>query len=264
MREAFLATDGRPGNVVFDLDGVVFLGAEVISGAGPTLEAIAATGTKVLFATNNATKTVAHIASRIESMTGFAPAADAVVTSATALVAALGVADDPVLMVGEAGLAETLETAGRTITEDPNTALTVVIGLDRAITYDKLERASTAVRRGARFIATNTDVTFPTPDGPVPGAGSIVAAVAAASGSDPEVAGKPHQAMVRHISERLGPGDTWMVGDRPETDLALARAAGWTAVLALSGITGAAAEVPPHLTPDITVESIADLARWFD
>jgi len=247
-----------------DLDGVIFLGPDVITGAGAALDAIAAHGTKVLFATNNGTKTTRHIAKRIESTTGFCPDPATIVTSATSVAAALRPEDDPVLIVGESGLAETLKAAGSTITANSNDASTVVVGLDRAITYEKLKGASTAIRRGARFIATNTDVTFPTPDGQVPGAGAIVAAVAAASASNPEIAGKPHPAMVRHVSELLGPGKTWMVGDRPDTDLALARAAGWTAVLTLTGITRTVVEVPPDLKPDLVIDSIADLVELFE
>ncbi len=263
MCDAFLTKDRQPGNVVFDLDGVVFLGTDAIEGAAGALRAIAGKGIRLLFATNNATKTTDYLSNQIESMTGFSPDVGAVVTSATAVVAALGARDDPVLMVGERGLTETLTTAGRVLTDDPRVASTVVVGLDRTITYDKLERSSTAVRRGARFIATNTDVTFPMPGGHVPGAGAIVTAVAAASGREPEVAGKPYPSMVRHISDLLGPGDTWMVGDRPETDLALARAAGWTAVLTLTGITRSENDVPCHLKPDIVINSIGDLTEWF-
>lgn len=263
MRDSFLAIDSRPGNVVFDLDGVVFLGTGAISGARGALEAIAASGANVLFATNNATKTTAYIANRIQTLTGFAPKDGSVATSATAVAAMLHAADDPVLIVGEAGLAETLVSSRRTLTHDATVAKTVVVGLDRHITYEKLERASTAIRRGARFIATNTDATFPTPEGPVPGAGAIVAAISAAAGNEPEVAGKPYPPMIAHVSELLGPGATWMVGDRPETDLALARAAGWSAVLTLTGITHAAADVPADLTPDLVIESIADLTELF-
>ncbi|MEE8497221.1 MAG: HAD-IIA family hydrolase [Acidimicrobiia bacterium] len=263
MRDSFLATDQRPGNVVFDLDGVIFLGAEAISGAGAALAAIAASGTNVIFATNNATKTTDHVANRIAADTGFAAPPQSIATAATSVAEALGADDDPILVVGESGLVETLVASGRTITADASSARSVVVGLDRDITYDKLEQAATAIRRGARFIATNTDVTFPMPWGPVPGAGAIVAAIAAASESTPEVTGKPHQPMVRHISHLLGPGDTWVVGDRPETDLALARAAGWKAVLTLTGITRSIEDVPQDLQPDLVIESIADLTEMF-
>jgi 4-nitrophenyl phosphatase len=262
MRDPFLATDQRPGNVVFDLDGVIFLGAEAISGAGAALAAIADSGTKIIFATNNATKTTDHVADRIAAETGFVPRPQTIATAATAAAEALGADDDPVLVVGESGLVETLVESGRTIAAEPTSARSVVVGLDRDITYDKLEQAATAIRRGARFIATNTDVTFPMPGGPVPGAGAIVAAIAAASESSPEVTGKPHQSMVQHISHLLGPGD-WMVGERPETDRARARAAGWKAVLTLTGITRSVDDVPRDLRPDLVIESIVDLTEMF-
>ena len=263
MRDSFLATDQRPGNVVLDLDGVIFLGAEAISGAGAALTAIAASGANVVFATNNATKTTDHVADRIAADTGFVPRPRSIATAATSAAAALGSDDDPVLVVGESGLVETLLASGRTIAAEATSARSVVVGLDRDITYDKLEQAATAIRNGARFVATNTDVTFPMPGGPVPGAGAIVAAISAASETSPEVTGKPHQPMVRHISRLLGPGGTWMVGDRPETDLALARAAGWKSVLALTGITRSVEDVPQDLRPDIVIDSIADLVAMF-
>jgi HAD superfamily hydrolase (TIGR01450 family) len=260
MDDLFLANLRLPSNVVFDLDGVVFLGGDTIPGSGEALSAIAARGTRIVFATNNATRTTGYIAARIETGTGYTPGVDAIATSAAA---ALGPDDDPILVIGEAGLLETLATAGRIITNQAAAATTVIVGLDREVTYDKLERASTAIRGGARFVATNTDVTFPTPGGPVPGAGTIVAAVAAASGREPDVMGKPHPAMVRHVEALLADGDTWMVGDRPETDLALARIAGWTAVLTLTGITTDRAEVAPEYGPDLVIESIADLIDVF-
>ena len=263
MGDLFLANQRLPSNVVFDLDGVVFLGGDTIPGSGEALSAIAARGTRIVFATNNATRTTGYIAARIETGTGYTPGADAIATSATSAAAALGPDDDPILVIGEAGLLETLSTAGRIITNQAAAATTVIVGLDREVTYDKLERASTAIRGGARFVATNTDVTFPTPGGPVPGAGTIVAAVAAASGKEPDVMGKPHPAMVQHVEALLADGDTWMVGDRPETDLALARVAGWTAVLTLTGITTDRAEVAPEYEPDLVIESSADLIDVF-
>jgi 4-nitrophenyl phosphatase len=259
MTEPFLANPAPPSNVVFDLDGVIFLGGEAIAGSGAALHELDARGINVLFATNNATRTIDYIVERITALTGFAPSPRSVTTSATSAADALGPADDPVFVVGEAGLTATLADANRSTTLDAGEAQTVVVGLDRQISYEKLEHASTAIRNGARFVATNTDVTFPTPSGPVPGAGTIVAAVAAASGRDPEIMGKPHPAMVEHVSRLLVPGDTWMIGDRPETDIAFAKAAGWAAVLTLSGIVTNPTDVAADLQPDLVIDSIADL-----
>lgn len=248
---------------MFDLDGVIFLGSTTLPQAGDALGAIQEAGSTVVFATNNATKTVDAIAERISRGTGFTPAVGSIVTSATATAAALDATAGPVFIVGEQGLHDTLEAAGFDATDDHTQAAAVVVGLDREIGYDKLDHAARAVRRGARFIATNTDATFPTPEGPAPGAGTIVAAIATASGVAPEVTGKPHPAMVRQVRTALSPGNTWMVGDRPETDLALARVGGWYSVLTLSGVTTSVDQVPAHLRPDIAVADIGGLFEIF-
>ncbi len=253
-----------PGNVVLDLDGVIFLGSGAIPGSARVLTAMSARGARVIFATNNATKTTAQIAARLAEVVGFSVDPASIVTSAVAAAGSLTLDDQPVFIVGETGLAETIQGAGHSLTAHSNAARSVVVGLDRSISYDKLEGASTAVRRGARYIATNTDATFPVPGGSVPGAGAIVAAVSTASGRDPEVAGKPHRPMIAQIEPLLAPGTTWMIGDRPETDIALAKAAGWISVLTLSGVTSGSQVVPSELTPDVTIDSIGDLVAFFD
>jgi 4-nitrophenyl phosphatase len=98
--------------------------------------------------------------------------------------------------------------------------------------------AADAVREGARFIATNIDPTFPTESGLLPGAGSLVAAIAAASGRGPEVAGKPHAPM-RRLIEKAGVSDAWVIGDRLDTDIALASGhPDWRTIVVLTGVTG--------------------------
>jgi len=134
----------------------------------------------------------------------------------------------------------------------------VIVGYRDDVTMDHLRRASTAVRDGARFVATGTDPTLPTPDGPVPGAGAIVAAVAVASGAQPVVAGKPHAAMADLVRARLGPVG-WMVGDRPETDGAFARALGYGWALTLTGVVGRD-DLPVQPEPDVVTVSLADFS----
>ena len=135
----------------------------------------------------------------------------------------------------------------------------VVTGIDFDLSYETLRSAATAIRDGARWIATNDDPTFPAETGLWPGAGAIVAALAVAAGTEPEVAGKPHPPMVSLVTARIG-ADAVVVGDRPETDLALARAGGWKSVLVLTGVTDDPATVPAELAPDHVIESIVDLA----
>ena len=247
------------GTIVLDVDGVILLGSGSIAGAGEALDALRADGFRLIVATNNATRSPEQAADRIGELTGFGFDPAHIVTSSIALAGMIGRKDQPVLAVAEPGMAMTLRSRGIAVTDEPQEAATVAVGLNRAFTYDILAAASAAVLRGARLIASNTDATFPTPHGPAPGAGAIVAAVERASGTTAEVAGKPHHPMRTAVADRLTPGPVWMVGDRPETDLSFGKSAGWTTVLALSGVTSDAAKVPKELTPDLVIDSLADL-----
>jgi 4-nitrophenyl phosphatase len=259
-REAVLGVPPAPaGNVVCDLDGVVYLSETPIPGAGAALTEIDRRGYRLVFATNAAIRTPEQVAAHITTASGYPARPGQVVTSATAVAEILGAGDEPVLVVGESGLAATIEGAGFALTEDPEAARTVVVGLDRRLTYDRLRLATRALLRGARFVASNEDPTYPTESGLWPGAGAIVAALEAATGRAAEVVGKPHGPMRAAIRRALGSGPTWGVGDRAETDLAMARQEGWVAVLVLSGVVSDAAEVPPGLRPDLVLSSIAEL-----
>ena len=135
--------------------------------------------------------------------------------------------------VGEAGTARGARAAGRA--SSPTTRpQAVVVGLSPSFDYDTCDRAASLVRSGARFLATNTDATLPTPTGLRPGAGAIVASIATASGREPEVAGKPSAAMARFVASRVQPGA--VVGDRPSTDGALAAALGVPFALVASAV----------------------------
>jgi len=145
------------------------------------------------------------------------------------------------------------------IATETNTPDAVVVGLDRALTYDRIAAAARALHNGAHFIATNTDATIPTPQGEMPGAGTIVAAIATASGKPYVACGKPHQPMLDLVNEKISADRVIMVGDRPETDIAFAKLAGWESVLSLTGVIQDPGTVPGRFTPDRVVQSIADL-----
>lgn len=253
------ARSNPAGNVVCDLDGVVYVGDSGVPGAGAALRSLEDDGYRLVMATNNSTRSPAAVADRLEALTGYRPSPESIVTSSIAAATLLSPADSPALVIGETGVVEALGERGIQITSRAGDARSVVVGLTRRFDYGMIRDASRAIRAGARFVATNTDSTFPTADGLVPGAGALVAAVAAAAEVPPEVAGKPHPAIRRSIAARLGPGPTWMVGDRAETDLALAAAEGWHKVLVLSGVTGNPGSVPADLRPDIVVATIAEL-----
>ncbi len=222
---------------------MLWLGSEPIAGAAEGVQRLRDAGEEVVFATNNASARVADQEAKLEAM-GI-PARGFVVTSAQAG-AALIDPGERALVVGGPGLREEVDKRGATIVSE--TPCDVVIsGLDRELTYAHLRNASVAIGSGARWILTNSDVTYPTLSGPEPGAGAIGAAIAAASGVEPIVAGKPHAPMADLIRRRLGE-DGVVVGDRADTDGLFALALGYRFCLALSGIT-TAADLPVHPEP---------------
>jgi 4-nitrophenyl phosphatase len=136
-----------------------------------------------------------------------------------------------------------------------------VVGLDTGFTYEKLRLASAAIRAGAKFIATNADATLPTERGLVPGCGSIVAAIAAASGVMPIVIGKPEPLLIQKAVEHLGvdKSDAVMIGDRLDTDIIAGHRAGLLTVLVLTGVS-TRSEVPSSpILPDLVFNDLPSL-----
>ncbi|MBT8193784.1 MAG: HAD-IIA family hydrolase [Acidimicrobiia bacterium] len=245
----------RPDAIVCDLDGVLYRGDVGIAGAGEALAGLHGVGIEIVFVTNNSTKTPAEAAAKITRLTGFEAHEQDVVTSAQAAAHLLAADAPPTLLFGAAGARGPLEHESVPVVADWQDARAVVAGLDLSLTYESLTRAVMAVERGARFVATNTDVTYPTPEGLWPGAGALVAAVEAATGVAPEVAGKPHAPMRSLLEERLAGRRVAVIGDRVETDIALGAAEGWTTILVLSGVTSSPDGADPK--PDHVVASIA-------
>lgn len=223
--------------VLCDLDGVIYRGGVAIPGVADALTGLADAGMAVYFITNNSTRTPEATAEKISRLTGVVVRGDQVLTSAMAAMTMLGHDDGPVLIVGEDGVVSAVTEAGFEITKDPMQAGAVVVGLTRALSYELITDAMLAVRHGARFIATNDDTTFPTEEGLAPGCGAIVAAIAASADVVPEVAGKPSRPMRDLIRSKAG-SDAWIIGDRLDTDVAMAESEpGWRAILVLTGIT---------------------------
>jgi 4-nitrophenyl phosphatase len=238
---------------VLDLDGVVWLGDQPIPGAAEAVGTLRARGERVLFATNNSFARLAEQEAKLERF-GI-PAHGDVLTSAMAA-ARLVEAGERALVCGGPGIAEALEGRGATPVRDGD-ADAVVVGFHRDFDYERLRVAVRAVQRGARLIATNDDATYPTPDGPIPGGGAIVAAVSYASGVRPVVAGKPHAPMADLVREVGGETGT-VVGDRPETDGAFALTLGYHFALVLSGVTHES-DLPVEPAPDTVAPSLAAL-----
>jgi HAD superfamily hydrolase (TIGR01450 family) len=238
---------------VLDLDGVVWLAEQPIDGAAAAVERLRARGDRVLFATNNSWARLEDQEAKLGRM-GI-PAAGDVVTSAMAA-ATLVEPGERVLVCGGPGVVQAVAARGAEPVAEGDAAA-VIVGFHRDFDYERLRIAATAVRRRARLVATNDDATYPTPDGPIPGGGALVAAVAYAAGVRPVVAGKPHRPMADLIRALAGDEGT-VVGDRPETDGAFAAALGYRFALVLSGVTGEA-DLPVEPAPDVVAASLADL-----
>jgi HAD superfamily hydrolase (TIGR01450 family) len=224
-------------DVICDIDGVLYRGDVAVPGAADALRRLNHAGARITYATNNSTRSPTRAASKIEAVMGVATDSSQVITSSMAAISMLTLADHPAMVVGESGVIDALAEAGVAMTNDPGEARSVIVGMDKRITYDVIASASAAIRSGARFLATNTDATFPTRTGFLPGAGSLIAAIATAAGREPEVAGKPHQA-IRDLIRSRGVEEAWVVGDRIETDIALATAEPlWRSILVLTGVS---------------------------
>ena len=241
---------GEPPVVCCDLDGVLWRGDEPIPGSADAVSDLRARGLRVAFLSNNSSLTVADVVAKLARF-GVPAESDDVLTSALAAAELLHAglpAGAAVLTCAGAGVTEALGAVGLRIVDRPPAAA-VVVGFHREFDFDELDRASQAIRAGARFVATNLDATYPIPGGLLPGAGAIVAAIATASGATPEVAGKPSPAMAELVRHRLGTRGI-VVGDRPSTDGALAQVLGWPFALVLSGVTGRVAPPGGETVPD--------------
>jgi glycerol-1-phosphatase len=226
--------------LLVDLDGVAYLGDLPISGAAEALAAARGTGVAVVFVTNNASRTPAAVAAHLTGL-GFTASADEVVTSAVAAAGELSArvpAGAAVLVVGGDGVREALLAVGlRPVTGADQLPVAVMQGFSPDVGWRELAEAAVALRGGALWVATNGDPTLPSPRGPLPGNGALVAALVAATGLTPLVVGKPGPVLYE-AAMREHPGSAPLaVGDRLDTDIAGARAAGLHSLLVFTGVS---------------------------
>jgi len=241
--------------ILCDLDGVVWLMHQPIAGSVNAIESLRNAGHRVLFVTNNSYSVVADQENALAKI-GIDAHSDVVTSSQAA--GALLRKGERVLLGGGPGAVEAIKNAGAILAgrsddhiqgdsdaqqinnESDQEFDVVMVGFHATFDYRGLTRLSNAVRNDARLIATNDDATYPTPHGLIPGGGSILAAVAAASGVEPIIAGKPHKPMADLVRQVLGINDlsdAWMVGDRPSTDGLFAQTVGCKFAQVLTGIS---------------------------
>ena len=225
--------------LLVDLDGTAFRGRRPTEGA---VQALAEVRSRTLFVTNNASRSADEVAAHLTEL-GFTATAEDVATSAQSAAHLLADQLPPasrVLIVGTDALADEIAAAGlrpvRRYDDDP---VAVVQGLSTTIAWPDLAEAALAIRAGALWVAANVDLTLPTERGLLPGNGSIVAALRAATGAEPRVAGKPAPALLVDAAARGDFRAPLVVGDRLDTDIEGANAAELPSLLVLTGVNSA-------------------------
>jgi NagD protein len=245
---------------LMDMDGVLVREEQAIPGAGEFIGRLRERGIPFLVLTNNSIFTRRDLAARLLA-NGLDVPEEAIWTSALATAKFL---EDQrpggsAFVIGEAGLTTALHQAGYTLTErDPDY---VLLGETRTYSFERITQAIRLVDRGARFIATNPDVTGPSPDGALPATGAVAALISRATGVDPYFVGKPNPLMMRSALNAIDAHSetTAMIGDRMDTDIVAGLEAGLETILVLTGVTTLAdAERYPFRAARI-VESVADL-----
>ena len=227
--------------VMLDLDGVVYRGPDAVPGAQAALTAVAEAGTPLAYLTNNASRTADTVVDHLREL-GM-PVVDADVVTAAQAVARVMADDLPpgsrVLLVGGEGLRVPLEERGlRCVTSLDDDPAAVVQGFHPDLGWHDLAEAAYAVQAGLPWYASNTDLSVPTARGVAPGNGSLVQAVANATGATPVVAGKPHRPLFDETLRRTGASSPLMVGDRVDTDIDGATALGLPSLAVLTGVSG--------------------------
>jgi glycerol-1-phosphatase len=225
--------------LLFDLDGTIYRGEEPVPGADRAVDAAHEKGVRVRFVTNNASRGPDEVASHLTDI-GIRATPDEVSTSSQAGAAVLAdklQAGALVLVVGSEALVHEVELRGLTTTRRHSDAVQAVVqGLNKDTSWWDLAEACISIRAGALWVACNVDPTLPTERGPLPGNGSLVAALRTATGTEPIVAGKPATPLLDEASRSAKASKPLVVGDRLDTDVAGAVAAGLDSLLVLSGV----------------------------
>ena len=256
-------------NLIFDMDGVLWRGETPMPGLAEFFATLQACGIQFVLATNNASKTPAMYVEKLARF-GVAVAKEQVFTSAEATghyVADRYKPESAVFVVGDVGLQTAVQRRGFRLLQVEDvmggeTAIFVVAGFNPSATYPQMAAGALLIHKGADFIGSNPDLTYPSEYGPLPGAGSFLAFLKAATGVEPTVIGKPGPLIFQMAMAKLGgtPQNTAMVGDRLETDIAGGKAAGIQTILVLSGISQQADVTRANgLQPDFIFEDIQAL-----
>jgi HAD superfamily hydrolase (TIGR01450 family) len=252
--------------LMFDLDGVVYVDGRAVEHAAESIAGARQGGAHIAFITNNASRSPEEVASHLREIGVPAEPGDVVTSSQAAarlLLEAHG-AGAPVAVLGAEGLVVALEEAGLEPVHvgDPR-AVAVVSGYAPEIRWRVIMQAATLIRNGLPWVATNTDLTLPTDDGPAPGHGLLVRLISDFADVTPQVAGKPERPLLDETRRRVEGRHPMMVGDRLDTDIAGAHAAGVDSLLVMTGVTalGDLVRATPEERPTWVGQDLTALAR---
>jgi 4-nitrophenyl phosphatase len=247
--------------LILDMDGVLWRQNQPIGDLPTIFNRIKNNHLKVTLATNNASLSIKQYQEKLNKF-GVTLSDEEIINSSQVMAHYLDRQypnGGTLYIVGENGLRETLTKNNFALGEEHVQA--VIVGMDREINYEKLCRATLLIRSGAAFLATNADVTFPTPQGLVPGVGAILACIETATSVKPYVVGKPAPAIYEIAMQRMGvkPEETLVVGDRLETDIAGAQTLGCLTALVLSGVTDPTAAQKWTPAPDLIAQDLTSV-----
>lgn len=244
--------------IISDLDGVAYRGDDPIESAVSVFQKWHENDFPYAFVTNNSTKSAEEFADKLNGI-GIPASPERIITTSAVAADRLATLAEPgerVMVIGATSLRRAVEQRGFEIANEDVSA--VVVGLDRAFTFEKLAKAQTALMKGARFIGTNPDHMLPHGDGFEPGAGSILKAIETASGVSPMIIGKPEPDLVTMALSILGtdPASTYMLGDQIMTDIMAGHKAGLPTILVRTGVVE---KGPFPIRPNFDIETLASI-----
>lgn len=251
------------GAYCFDLDGTIYVGKQLLPGVQETIHLLRKTHKKILFITNAPTHTRGDC-QRLLSSLGVAAELDEIITasSLSAVYFQENYPDASVFIIGEQAITDEFSRYPLKVTGDPLHATHVLVGLDRAFTYDKLNQAMTAIRNGAKLVVTNPDPVCPVPGGYIADTLAIAKAIEVAAGQPiDQIIGKPSAYYINKVQERLNfpKNRCLIVGDRLETDILMGKEHGLPTCLVLTGASHPNDIQRTGIQPDYVINNLTEL-----
>jgi NagD protein len=250
-------------SIISDMDGVIYRGKQLIPGAKDFVSRLIESNTPFLFLTNNAEQTPLDLKLKLEGLGISGLTEDNFITSAMATAMFLKSqahhAQPTAYVVGGGGLINELYNVGFSISESHPDY--VIVAKSQTFGYEQIKKAVSFIDQGAKFIGTNPDMTDPVEGGSEPAAGTLLAAIAAATGKKPYIVGKPNSLMMLLATRKLGvhPENAVMIGDRMDTDIVGGMEAGMCTALVLSGVSTRESVRHFPYQPDHIFDSVADI-----